>query len=100
MKKSHCLCGSCKKETNCDIVFEDTKQFQESDEHAYVELRVTKCLGCDEYTVATLYGSDYHLQNDEWGYPEMVPDVEIIYPKGYKDDNKKQKRINLLNHLN
>jgi len=91
-KKSHCLCGFCEKVTNCVILLEETKNFQESDEHAYLVLRVTKCLGCDEYTVATLYYSDYCWELDEYGERQMVPDIEIIYPKGYKDDNKKTEK--------
>lgn len=92
MKKSHCLCGSCKKETNCDIVFEDTKHIREYDEWHDVELRVTKCHGCDEYTIATLHYSDDCWVLDEYGERQMVPDIEIIYPKGYKDDNKKTEK--------
>lgn len=91
-KKSHCLCGSCKKETNCDILFEATKHIGEYDEWHDVELRVTKCHGCDEYTIATLHYSDDCWELDEYGERQMVPDIEIIYPKGYKDNNKKTEK--------
>ncbi|WP_290564903.1 DUF4145 domain-containing protein [Akkermansia sp.] len=90
--KKKMLCGTCGTKTNCKTIIYDSNRSCDNDvddnDPDEVILLVTKCLGCNKYTVSEVTRCDHNIEEDKYGTLHIVPSIKILYPTDYYRNNK------------
>lgn len=88
------LCGTCGRETNCEVIIsESSRSNGDYEDPTEVVLLVTKCLGCNKYTVSEVTICESDVCYDEYERPFYPQTTKIIYPKYYNKNISKEKFI-------
>ncbi|WP_455564887.1 DUF4145 domain-containing protein [Akkermansia biwaensis] len=90
-KTKKALCGTCGIETNCETIVYDSNRscdnYVDGTNPDEVILLVTKCLGCNKYTVSEVTRCDHNIEEDEYGTWYIIPSIKILYPTDYNGSN-------------
>lgn len=93
-KMMKALCGTCGIETNCEVIISESSRSDGDYEYPdEVVLLVTKCLGCNKYTVSRVTICDSDMYFDENGKLVCPQTTKIIYPKYYNKNISREKFI-------
>jgi hypothetical protein len=93
-KTKKTLCGTCGIETNCEVIISESSRSDGDYEYPdEVVLLVTKCLGCNKYTVSEVTICDSDMHYDENGKLVCPQTTKIIYPKYYNKNINREKFI-------